>query len=55
MCENVWQCVQKVQKEQNLTFPTLTNDLWSDSTKSILRYVIYVILKKLHAKKEKIT
>ena len=37
---------------QNLSLPTLTNDLYSDSTKSIFRYVIYVTQKKLHTKKE---
>ena len=41
-----------MQKEQNFTLPTLKNDLSSDSTKSIFRYVIYVAPKKLHAKKE---
>ena len=42
----------QVQKEPNLTLPTLTNDIWSDSTKSIFWYVIYFTQKKLHAKKE---
>ena len=41
-----------MQKEPNLTFSTLKNDLQSDSTKSIFRYVIYVTQKKPHAKKE---
>ena len=31
----------------------LENDLSRNSTKLIFRYVIYVVLKKLHAKKEK--
>ena len=39
-------------KVLNVTFPTLKNDLLNDSTKSIFRYAIYVIPKKLHAKKE---
>ena len=42
----------RVQKEPNLTLPTLKNDLDSDSTNSLVRYVIYVTPKKLHAKKE---
>ena len=37
----------------NLTFPTLKNYLQIESTKYIFRHVIYVIPKKLHAKKEK--
>ena len=50
--EQFWSKWPPSAKRANLNLPTLKNDLWSDSTKSIFRYVIYVTPKKLHAKEE---
>ena len=48
-----WENALKCKKGTILTFWPLKNNLYSDSTKSFLWYVVNVIPKKLHAKKEK--
>ena len=50
---SVWEKCLKSKKGTHLDLLTFQNYPWSDSTKSFLWYVVNVIPKKPHAKKEK--